>query len=431
MNQQHTSLVQPSSSSNNMMNVSNTLHQMDDDEDFLFLSSSSQHQQHHQIPLSREFSSIITNRRNSTVVDDPSHPSSSHHHPSMMNSISSSLSSSSSLPSTKSQGVFLQQPNQPNQPNTVMDETSCLLIKSHSMNSYSHHPNNNHHPMTTTTNHTNNNHTTTTHTTATTTTTNHFHYHPSHQTSHPSHSLNITTLLDDDHCGPLFAPSSQQQQHALNSGQHLNHNNLHSNSNQTQLLLSQVTSIRKWKWSFCLTSTVVIMMSISFSILLLYNLLFSQPYVYINQIQINQLPIIDRTVGFNIILNANNPSILSIDIYSILLNIKLFDSQKSVYYDIETPLSFTFQNITMIDSLSTSQPISFSSKIYIGNNPNFIQLLDLFARNIYIGIEVSGKIGMYVFGGVFYHSQPVKKTQQYLLTSGSVIGMGMGESGIG
>nr|CAG4713801.1 unnamed protein product [Naegleria fowleri] len=252
-----------------------------------------------------------------------------------------------------------------------------------------------------------------------------------------TNNRNITTLLDDDHCGHLFVnshPNHHQHNHHHHSHHHsltpqLNsfnpnssNNTILNHGNHTQILLSQVTTIRKWKWSFCLTSTVVIMMLISFSILLLYNLLFSQPYVYINQIQINQLPIVDRTVGFNIILTANNPSILSIEIYSILLNIKLFDSQKSVYYDIETPLSYTFQNLTTIDSLSISQSVSISSKIYIGNNPNFIQLLDLFARNIYIGIEVNGKIGMYVFGGAFYHSQPVKKSQQYLLVGGSSSG---------
>ncbi|EFC50872.1 predicted protein [Naegleria gruberi] len=165
-------------------------------------------------------------------------------------------------------------------------------------------------------------------------------------------------------------------------------------SHSTNTLLKQVSQIRKWKWSFCLTSTSVIILILLFITTLLYNLLFLQPYIYIEEIQIYQLPFIDRTVGFNIVLSGFNPSLIPTQISSILLNIKLFDSIKHLKYDIETPISYTFENQTMISGLICKQDLcgfdsfSFQTQIYIGNNPNFIQLLDLLARNIYIGIDV-------------------------------------------
>ena len=196
-----------------------------------------------------------------------------------------------------------------------------------------------------------------------------------------------------------------------------NHGQKGGKSDETSRLLNQISTIRKWKWSFCFTMVMVIMFIIGFFILLTYNLLFTSPYFYVDQIQINQLPIVDRTIGFTVILRGSNPTVMSVPVDSILLNVKIYDSQRNIFYSIDTPIEYTFQNMSRIEALGDNRAIQFSTKIYIGSSPDFIQLFDLLMRNIYAGIQVKGKVGMYVGG--FYHSQTVQKSQHLMHVDGS------------
>ncbi|KAL9655323.1 hypothetical protein ABK040_009096 [Willaertia magna] len=214
-------------------------------------------------------------------------------------------------------------------------------------------------------------------------------------------------------------------------------------------LLNSLKKIRQYKWSLCISTTFSIILIILFIVLLIYHLFFFHTFFYIDQIQINQLPIIDRTVGFRIKIIGYNPNIVNVYLNSIFLNVKIFDAQKSIFYNIERPIDYIFNstcsynNNNNIDNKFNNETFvkykeivnsflvkeengeindcnrlwdkgvfTIDYKIYIGDLNNFLQLFDLFMRNVYFGIYLEGKISVSL-GGISYDI-PLQKNQQYV-----------------
>ncbi|KAL9641760.1 hypothetical protein ABK040_007437 [Willaertia magna] len=142
-------------------------------------------------------------------------------------------------------------------------------------------------------------------------------------------------------------------------------------------------------------------------------------------------------------------SLLNVYLNSIFLNVKIFDAQKSIFYNIERPIDYIFNstcsynNNNNIDNKFNNETFvkykeivnsflvkeengeindcnrlwdkgvfTIDYKIYIGDLNNFLQLFDLFMRNVYFGIYLEGKISVSL-GGISYDI-PLQKNQQYV-----------------
>jgi LEA14-like dessication related protein len=175
------------------------------------------------------------------------------------------------------------------------------------------------------------------------------------------------------------------------------------------LSLIELRSSKKWKWSFCITSVLCVLLFLISSAIASYYIFFQPSYVSIDQLQVYHLPV-DGWLGLQIVINCYNPNAVPISFSSLALELQLDDPTVAAIYPIAEPIEYNWNNSALVPRWS-HHFLTVDYRVYIGTSPFFIQMQDLIMRKEQQGYRLQGKITTRI--GAFYHTQRLRILQQY------------------
>jgi hypothetical protein len=241
------------------------------------------------------------------------------------------------------------------------------------------------------------------------------------------HTLTSSIHHDDNEEEYMYYHHNRQHHEALETTaikQHHPHNRIKTLNDAEETsqfltynmnMLREIQISKRYRWSFCISSVFAVLLFISCASLFSYNLFFRPPFIFIEQVQIYHLPFRDQCIGFQIIINCNNPNSASITMSSVALAMTIIDAHTGTNYNIEEPIEHNWNSTTSIINRWSSDTVSVNAYIFIGDSPNYPQILDLVARNINVQFTLQGKITSKI--GAFYHTQSLSKNQLYYVES--------------
>lgn len=139
---------------------------------------------------------------------------------------------------------------------------------------------------------------------------------------------------------------------------------------------------------------------------LVYWLVFRDPTIFIDQVQISHIPIADMDLGFNVRFQVDNPSLFNVTVTSCYLSVVIVDPASNVEYEISPAIESTAsQSIAGVGTTS----FIVSSTISIARNPYFLQISKLVTLGRF-GVRLSGHMGYTAVS--FGHTAPLSKYQQ-------------------
>ncbi|KAL0478244.1 hypothetical protein AKO1_008496 [Acrasis kona] len=182
------------------------------------------------------------------------------------------------------------------------------------------------------------------------------------------------------------------------------------------LLLSEMKSTANWRCGFCLMSILTVVAVLLAVVLIVYNLFFLVPHLYVDQVQLYHLPISDRVVGFRILLVGVNFNVVNVQLESAYFQVSIVDTSGPHKYNLETPIEFKFNQTSdesILVPLGSSQ-FKVEGSISLSNMPTFPYISDLIIRNVFVQYVLNGQISL----KIGFQNTPVKveRVQQYRLS---------------
>jgi hypothetical protein len=187
----------------------------------------------------------------------------------------------------------------------------------------------------------------------------------------------------------------------------------------------QAATTRRWQWGFCVTTTFSVFLILGCSAFLIYNLFFTTPYVYIDQVQLSHVPIrpsrmygkFDKYVGFRITLMGHNNNFADVTLQDVKLTVTIRDAGTSsgVGYLLDTPIErkYNSSNEMILKKRSTTRVV-INSMIDLEPSPNYNQIQELINNSqfnlFYVELHFEGSATSSI--GILKYSHKLLKRQQ-------------------